>query len=169
MEIILVNNNKGVKMEISQHSKGNKKYIIFSAYRDNLPEEENHKNHKNFIRNSLKKEPYKILKGVYKGKEELSILTRYTCLFHIEILLKELKQRSILVLENYKHGLYKAYLKFSDNSKEDLGYFREVSKEIALKQESYTIDNSDGTERYYICTKSNAVMANDLYKLGLKE
>jgi len=156
------NNQAGVQ----NHSQPNKKFIIYSVFRNNRSYEENIKHlkgHRDFL--EIGEQPHKILLGVYKSEEEFSIIRPYEK-YILEAALdkKRFSQESVLILETYKHGLYKAKLHFKNNKEEDIGYFRCVSKEIAEKQDSYTIDG----DNYYICTKSDSVMSDDLQKEGLK-
>lgn len=147
---------------ISQHSK-NANYIIFSVYRKGAQQITNENIHYD-VKYSLKinEIPFKELKGVYKGEEEQSLITQYSFKL-LSTILKKYKQQSVLLLSNYKHGLYEATLVYK-KKKENLGYFRQVSKEIAEKQDSYTTDG----DNYYICTKSDETMSGELVKLNLK-
>lgn len=154
---------------ISQHSKKGK-YIIYSVfqnYQDINLDLEKHAQHIRILK--ARKQPFKVVSGVYKDiggniHEELSILRPLKDNLEAAIIRGVNKQESVLILDNYKQGLYKASLLFEDKIK-DVGYFRQVSEDVATKQDSYTIDK-DNT--YYICTESDATTADELIKLGLK-
>lgn len=150
---------------ISQHSKKSE-YIIYSVYQKNLAEEENFANHCNHIVDCVSKNIYgKALEGVYKGEKEQSIIRPFKTVKESLRLGNDYGQESVLLLKNHKHGLYKAYLLFMDSEDlENIGYFRQVPKDIAQKQDSYTRDG----DNYYICTESDATTVEELTKLGLK-
>ena len=152
-------------MSISTHSKENKKYIIYSVYQKSYPSVYNLAKHLDHLK-ALKGVGIrcKQLKGIYNGDKETSVLTAYDYNIKTFALAKNgLNQESILILENYKHGLYKAKLIFREGTEQDLGYFRQVAKEIAVKYPNYTIDG----DNYYITTESDTVLADELYKMGL--
>ena len=152
-------------MSVSTHSKSNKKYIIYSVFQkqDNYLYNSvvYHLDHKMLLKEYNK--PYRELEGVYNGTAEKAFLRPYTESIKNHTFGKY-NQESVLILENYKHGLYKAKLVFREGTEQDLGYFRQVAKEIAVKYSSYTIDG----DNYYITTKSDTVLADELYDLNLK-
>lgn len=154
---------------ISQHSKGNTKYIIYSVFQNMKDINLDLERHSNHIKN-LKKvnKPFKVLGGVYKDlnnnvHEEFSIIEPVKSNLEVACIRAIHKQECVLVLDNDKHGLYKAKLVYEDHI-ENIGYFRQVPEHIAKQQDNYT---RDGTN-YYICTKSNSVMTKDLEKENLK-
>ena len=150
----------------STHSKDQDSFIIYSTFKENVGLSENVHNYFEHCNNLDKiRVPYKKLDGKYNGQEELAILRVLKYNQQIANLLKAWKQKSMLLLKNYKHGLYKATLVFKDSKdNKDLGYFRQVEREIASKRDSYTKDGNN----YYITTESDTTMTNELEKLGLK-
>jgi hypothetical protein len=147
---------------ISQHST-KRNLMIFSVFRNVLTHDQNFELHENLYRQFvINKKAFKEVEGFYKGEKELSFVTEYNFSL-LNTILTEYRQESVLLLTNHKHGLHKATLVYK-NKKEDLGFFRQVPKEIAIKQDSYTVDGKN----YYICTKSDATTAEELIKLGLK-
>ncbi len=150
---------------VTQHSKKNKKYIIYSTFQKGAGLNENVHNYFEHLEilDHLKI-PYKKLEGFYKGKGELSILREFVDYKSLHQLRKDWKQDTVLLLENHKHGLYNANL-IGKSGKLNLGYFRQVSKEIAFQQENYTIDGVN----HYICTKTDTVIADELFNLNLKQ
>jgi hypothetical protein len=147
---------------ISQHSKkGN--LIVFSVFNKKNTHDLNFELHESMYR-QLKSNniEFKEVRGVYKNEEELSFVTEYN--FNLlNTVIVEYNQQSVLFLQNHKHGLYEATLVFK-NKRENIGYFRQVDKEIAQKQDSYTRDG----DNYYICTESDTTIVDELTKLGLK-
>jgi hypothetical protein len=147
---------------ISQHST-KKNLMIFSVFNKENSVNANHDLHNSMI-NQLKNnnKTFKEVYGVYKNQQELSFVVDYN--FNLMYtLLTEYNQESVLLLTNHKHGLYKATLIYK-SKKEDIGYFRQVPKKVAIKQDSYTVDG----DNYYICTESDATTADELTNLGLK-
>ena len=128
------------------------KYIIFSTYEDQYTENENRIRFQKYA--STLRFNFKIVEGVYKGKKEKSLIAPYSELLK-RTAFQIFNQESVLELTSHTKGIYKAKLLYNDNDgktlrTEDIGFFREVSKEEALKEESYTkYDNN-----YYICTKT---------------
>jgi len=153
---------------ISTHSKQGK-YTIFSVFNKENSHGLNFELHQSMVR-QLKSNniPFKEVIGVYKKEEELSFIVQekhiksFSSLL-LSVIFSQYKQESILLLANDKHGLYKAQLLFNTGNIENIGYFRQVAKEIALKQDSYTKDGNN----YYICTESDATTKAELLKLGL--
>jgi len=142
---------------VSTHSKHNKKYMIFSVFLSSDCTNTSHTKHDKLV-NNLKKHGigFKVVYGVYKNVKELSIVTEYNSEL-VDLIFNKYSQESILVLENHKHGLYKATLVFNNSASgehQDLGYFRSVNKERALKEDCYTVDGDD----YYITTTSDSVI-----------
>lgn len=120
-------------MSISQHSEFKKLYI-FSVQQANLDYFENHEAHE-LITDYLTcvNMPYIELEGCYLGKTEKSLLVDANGISEDSIMniCKRANQESYLVLENHKHGLYKAVLTFTANGRRlFLGYLREISKDI---------------------------------------
>jgi len=147
---------------VSTHSK-QRKLIIYSAYLCSRDEAENLYAHNLEVRMlKLGNHSFKVVKGVYKGVAELSIVKNYSPNDE-EYILSHLEQESCLILTNHKHGVYKATLHFVDHV-EEIGFFRQVSKEFAMKQDCYTVDGKN----YFAVTESDSVVVEDMIKAGLK-
>lgn len=136
--------------------------MIYSTFRDDRTTEQNIKQHSIELKMlKLGGHKFKVVDGVYRGSTEYSIIKEYSLADELYAL-DFLEQYSVLVLTPHRKGLYKATLHFAAK-KEDLGFFREVSKEIALNSESYTKDE----HRYYTTSTSDTVIIDELVELNL--
>lgn len=96
--------------------------------------------------------PFSEALGVYKGKEEISLVVLVKNQHDIDALkgfaFKNFDQESIL----YTDANSEAYLFFNDGKTEQLGRLLQVPKEQAIKQDNFTILNDE----YYITIPRNA-------------
>lgn len=151
---------------IAQHSSPGNNWVIFSVSKGTDA-------HADWVNTCLtintledNKIPFKRLEGTYKGsaKETSFIINEQYSDKALEIAVA-FNQDSVLLLDNHKHGLYKATLLYIDGHLEPLGYLRSVGKEIAESQQSYTFDPSQ--DKYFITTHSDATQYRELHDIGL--
>lgn len=136
--------------------------MVYSTFRDDRTTEQNIKQHSIELKMlKLGGHKFKVVDGVYRGSTEYSIVKEYSLADELYAL-DFLEQYSVLVLTPHTKGLYKAVLHFAAK-KEDLGFFRQVPKEIALQHDSYTMDG----DNYYVCTESDTVIIDELVELKL--
>ena len=139
-------------MSIQNHSKPSGKLYIVSVHHINKSKLINTTNHLT-IKAMLACNGiwHKEVIGVYKGgKEKSFILKDANIAYQIAT---QYNQESLLELsETIAHGLRRASLKYISRLLTiDLGYFRDVPKDKALRQDSYTLDNTTG--KYYTTIK----------------
>ena len=139
---------------ICNHSSNNAGYVIFSVMlgNDTMVDMLAHEAARDYLINkgiSLKE-----LEGSYKGNKELSFIVSQDHMEDVQALAKYHNQESIMLLKSHKHGLYKASLHYlKELLHEDIGYLRQVTKEIALQQDCYSYDKTQ--DAYFICTESD--------------
>lgn len=140
-----------------------KKYIIFSVFQGEPNDLINHKIILDYMED--KGIYYKEVDGMYKGMREKAILVHYSYYRTLRTLLKhKFKQESVMILENHKHGLYKASLDMLQNDTiEPQGYLRNVSYKAAIIRESWFYDPSQ--EKYFITTPDDTTVMQDLIQL----
>lgn len=123
-----------------QTTKPNK--IIFSVYRTDRREIDNHDNHKAMLE-SLKIPSFEVW-GFYKGQPELSIVvtsesykTHLERLVYVKEIAKRFNQESVLEIESDGN----AQLHFIKTEEvKPIGTFQEVSREEAASQDNYTFE-----------------------------
>lgn len=119
-------------MGVSTHSEPNKAYVIFSRYRADRSPYVNAELHNSFLRNR-KGLNFLELEGTYQGNFEKSILVPKEQFDPAWVW--NFEQQSYLLLENHKHGMYKATFILKGGYEEFAGYFRSFRKDAidALK------------------------------------
>lgn len=154
-------------MSVSAHSESNKKYVIFSVYQGCRLDVTNHACILDVLDNMGIN--YKELLGQYKGDKEQSVLIAMDDYPALRKILRDtFNQECTLLLENYKHGLYKAtfdYLQRPPESahQEFAGYLRSVPEHIAMLHESWTYDEKQKT--YFIVTPEDETRMDKLKEL----
>ena len=149
---------------IAEHSKENNNWFVFSVD-TNSPQDGN---------NRLTIEAYmfrhginfKKLEGSYAGTIEQSYIVNMEHYNKLRSVIAGFDQCCILLLENHKHGLYKASLDWlADNKIVHTGYLRSVPREVALKHSEWTHDITTG--KWFIVTDHDETRMNKLEELGL--
>lgn len=157
-------------MSVSPHSMPDRNWIVFSADRSNRTEVKNARR-REYVENFLDNMsiPYDVLKGVYKGVEEISYIAHSRHAKTIEPLLVAVaKQECTMYLTSHRHELYKAYLRDSSGKHEFIGHLRSVPKEVAQKFDSYTrrlgkywiVTPFDDVKVDIVARKMNTLLAN---------
>ncbi len=122
------------------------KVMIFSVEKDYLTRAENIKRTQDVLSILFERDiPHKRLEGYYEGVKETSFLVSYYAFFFRYLALYEYDQESVLILDEDRE----AHL-LNKETTESIGYWKEVEKTVALKQDVYTFDPTTG--KYYICS-----------------
>ncbi len=90
----------------------------------------------------------KPLYGMYKGQQEESFISNWKDFDNIQPWLNEEESVLFLDLANIR-GNRKAKLIYRDNREEDQGFFRSISRDLAIKQANWTYDPYQ--DEYYVC------------------
>lgn len=134
--------------------KVNNNIVLVSVYRSELSNEVNHANHVKAIE-LLKCDdvPFSVVKGNYKGNDELTLmLSTNDAKKHSDNLSNALNLAYLFnqdsVLEVHNDGTSVLHSLRSDMPSLTIGSFKEVSKQEAVSQESYTYEPV--SNRYFI-------------------
>lgn len=143
---------------IQNHSKPDKKYVIFSVYKSNKSRSENE--HYNLMASNELDElniPYKHLKGKYEGVAEESFITSFDNFdFALDIAERNSQDNVLILDETEAHGLRKAYLHWvKDGYKQFIGWLKSVSKERAIRNGDYSY--CPMLDTYWIVVKEREV------------
>ena len=120
----------------------NQPIIIFSVFQSHLSHGENLNNHKHtLVQLSRDNIGHKVVKGVYNGDSELSIIVDQKHVDHILRLAKTYNQESILFSDQSRNSEL-VYIK--TGKREPLGILTNVKQDYAIAQGSYTFDSLTG-------------------------
>lgn len=143
---------------IQNHSKPDKKYVVFSAYKSNKSRSENEHNDLMVSRELDELNiPWKPLKGKYEGVSEESFIVPFDEFDFICDIAERYGQDNVLILdETEAHGLRKAHLHWlKDGYKQFIGWLKSVSKERAMRSEAYSY--CPRLDTYWIVVKEREV------------
>ena len=125
-------------------------FVIFSVFKNNVSEWVNIENTMRF-RNILFSSGigYKELEGRYKGTKEISFIISLDDFLTLEhAIFNDMQQESVLILGILLKNTFRtARLRFANGKEIQQGFFKQVSKEKALKNRDYTLDYMTGN--YY--------------------
>ena len=142
-----------------QTTESHNQYIVFSVYQEGRDDSHNLAAHREIINLfSSRNVSYKELEGCYKGLKEKSILLPLTRKNELYVynLASEHNQESVLLLEDYRDGIMKAYLQYTHDvfSPEFIGYLKSTP---ADKIESGKLDYSyDAMQDVYFTIQATA-------------
>lgn len=161
------NHERIITMGVSTHSTPRTAFILSAWHSPERHAKQNERLHYTLGRD-LKRYgfAYKELLGKYKGESECSYIVTgggVVDMAFIEVLAREFEQESYLVLENHKHGIYKATFIYLDQEQPPVvaGYLRSLDKAIidALKLDySFRPDTGD----YFTIWPADTTVMKDL-------
>lgn len=118
--------------------------IIISAFQSTESLEKNKENHDNVLKNlKVLSVPYAVVKGCYKGKEELSVMIDAKYRSVVDLIMTSYNQESYLEHHNDRS----CDLVYNNGARVKLGTMKNVTETMALSKDAWT-KTSDG--RYFI-------------------